>query len=154
LFSGQNLNAVNNTGNNVLASNIYGSNLVTGGAGTVNDMMVEGNSNLTAVSLDSSMPMGVNDLVAVNSGASAVFNAAAVSNTALNTLNTNILFAGQNVANNSNSGNNFALSNIGGGLTWTGGAGTASQTVAGGNSNATSVGGANALLTLLALMSL
>lgn len=155
LFSNQGLNAVNNTGNNVGANNIYGANIVTGGAGTTNGMMVEGNSNVTAVSLDESMPMGVNDLVAVNSGASAVFNAAAVSNTALNTLNTNLLFAGQTVLNTSNSGSNVALSNIGGGLTWTGVAGTASNTAAGGNSNATSIGGgAGALITLLALMSL
>ena len=154
LYANQGLYASNNSGHNWASNNVYGSNIVTGGAGTSNGMSVTGNSNLTAVSLDDSLPMGVNDLLLINSGANAAINTAAVANTSLNTWNFNMLKDYQSVYSMSTSGWNLALGNIGGGMTWTGNTGTSSNAAAGGNSNATSIGGGNALLTLLALMSL
>lgn len=155
LNSHQGLHAINNTGHNNAANNVYGSNIVTGSAGTDNGMSASGNSNLTAIAIDDSMPMGVNDLLAVNSGANAAINTTAVANTNVGTYNTNLLYAYEAVYGLSSTGYNLAVNNIGAGMTFTGGAGTASFAGVGGNNNATSVGNsATSLLALIALMSL
>lgn len=155
LTSLQALTAANNSGQNASVANIYGANLVTGSAGVANHMEASGNENFNAINIASTMPMGTNDLIAVNSGLNANVNTQAVSNTNVLDANTNVLTVNELVNAYNLSGMNAAVSNIGGGTLWTGGTGTGNANAVGGNSNVTVFGNATtslmALLTLMAL---
>ncbi len=136
----QSVFATDISGQNTANSNIGGAGIFAGPAGSLSNMALSGNDNATGVALGAGMPLGSNMLSVINTGLGMVTNASANTNTALQTNNKNSLFGWQANWAFSLSGQNTALSNIGGSGVMTLGGGSASNLGLSGNSNMTVIG--------------
>lgn len=140
MWASQSVFATDISGQNDASFNIGGSGILAGPAGSISNMALSGNENATGVALGAGMPLGGNLLSVVNTGLNMTTNASANTNNASQTNNNNSLWGWQNDWAFSLSGQNSALSNIGGSGVFTVGAGSLSNFGLSGNANTTFVG--------------
>lgn len=131
-----------NTGGNMAAGNIGGAGIQTGNTGSVANMTVEANDNTTAVgSIGGDAGAMLNSTSVVNTGSMVGVGSKATSNTKVTVNNTNVGSFVQKAINNSNTGMNGALANIGATGIATGNTVSAVNMGVDANYNTTGIGG-------------
>lgn len=131
-----------NSGNNAANDNIGGGSIHTGPAGIGTDMQVHLNSNVTSVEGAHGVAAGwplLNQPAVTNTGDRLYVDASAKNYNSISVDNRNYADVAQLIHAKSNTGNNEAESNVGGGEVVTSGAGISTGTKVDANSNLTGI---------------